>query len=58
MIRSGPRLLLDGESFTFSGVNIYWLGQDENNPDTPLGDNRYTHPSAFRWTVHCAELQL
>ena len=51
MIRSGPRLLLEGETFTFSGVNIYWLGQDENNPDTPHGDNRFSHPSAFRWAV-------
>ena len=36
------------EEFTFSGVNIYWLGQDENNPVEPgrTGDPPvYTQPS-------------
>merc|ERR1711892_1504940 len=37
------------EEFTFSGVNIYWLGQDENNPDVPNGGGEvYTHPSQYR----------
>ena len=35
--------------FTFSGVNIYWLGQDENNPNVPGGEAPvYSHPSMFR----------
>merc|ERR1711892_144298 len=52
--RSGSVLqdhLEDGstEEFTFSGVNIYWLGQDENNPDVPNGGGEvYTHPSQYR----------
>ena len=28
VMRSGPDLILDGKPFRFSGVNIYWLGQD------------------------------
>ena len=41
--------MLDGEVFTFSGVNIYWLGQDENNPNSPKGESPYySHPSMFR----------
>ena len=31
--RKGSKLFYEGDIFTFSGVNIYWLGQDENNPD-------------------------
>lgn len=42
-------MLLDDETFSFSGVNIYWLGQDENNPDSPNGPKPYFHhPSHFR----------
>ena len=56
--------MLGDEKFTFSGVNIYWLGQvinnieklskyhiieDENNPNTPTGEQPiYSHPSVFR----------
>ena len=47
--RNGSKLMLDGEVFTFSGVNIYWLGQDENNPNSPNGESpHYSHPSMFR----------
>lgn len=28
--RAGTRLLLNGQTFRFSGANIYWLGLDEN----------------------------
>ena len=49
VVRNGSQLMLDGEEFSFSGVNIYWLGQDENNPNTPLGESPYySHPSMFR----------
>ena len=48
--RQGNKLLLDDETFSFSGVNIYWLGQDENNPDSPNGPKPYFHhPSHFRY---------
>ena len=47
--RRGSSLVLNEESFSFSGVNIYWLGQDENNPDTPGGPSpQYTHPTRYR----------
>ena len=64
--RDGRHLMLGEELFTFSGVNIYWLGQvinkqtksyikqiinvkDENNPNTPTGEQPYySHPSNFR----------
>lgn len=39
--RDGARLVLDGETFRFSGPNIYWLGLDEN-----VGGVDY--PTAFR----------
>lgn len=39
--RDGSRLVLDGETFRFSGPNIYWLGLDEN-----VGGVDY--PTAFR----------
>ena len=49
VVRNGSQLMLNGEEFSFSGVNIYWLGQDENNPNTPLGESPYySHPSMFR----------
>ena len=32
-------------SLCYSGVNIYWLGLDENNPDTP--NSGETHPQTF-----------
>ena len=48
--RQGNKLLLDDEEFSFSGVNIYWLGQDENNPVSPNGPKPYFHhPSRFRY---------
>ena len=48
--RQGNKLFLDEETFSFSGVNIYWLGQDENNPDSPNGPKPYFHhPSHFRY---------
>ena len=52
--RSGTSLLEtleDGlvKEFSFSGVNIYWVGQDENNPVEPNTDEVvYTHPSEYR----------
>ncbi|WP_061016449.1 CIA30 family protein [Microbacterium sp. CCH5-D1] len=39
--RDGSRLVLDGDTFRFSGPNIYWLGLDEN-----VGGVDY--PTAFR----------
>ena len=43
------KLFHEGDIFTFSGVNIYWLGQDENNPNVPGGEAPvYSHPSMFR----------
>lgn len=39
--RDGTRLVLDGDTFRFSGPNIYWLGLDEN-----VGGVDY--PTAFR----------
>jgi hypothetical protein len=27
-------------TFHKSGVNIYWLGADENNPDTPYSGDK------------------
>jgi len=36
------------QEFFFSGVNIYWLGQDENNPEQPDKEVVYSHPSNFR----------
>jgi hypothetical protein len=27
-------------TFYKSGVNIYWLGADENNPDTPYSGDK------------------
>ena len=47
--RKGSKLFYQEDIFTFSGVNIYWLGQDENNPDVPGGQAPfYSHPSMFR----------
>ncbi|MGN7703868.1 cellulase family glycosylhydrolase [Cellulosimicrobium sp. 22601] len=41
--RDGTRLVLDGETFRFSGTNIYWLGLDENVPPGVVD-----HPTFFR----------
>ncbi|MBD5786260.1 cellulase family glycosylhydrolase [Cellulosimicrobium terreum] len=41
--RDGSRLVLDGETFRFSGTNIYWLGLDENVPPGVVD-----YPTAFR----------
>lgn len=41
--RSGNKLMLNGRQFRFSGVNIYWLGLDEN---VPAGTVDW--PTAFR----------
>ena len=47
--RKGSKLFHEGDIFTFSGVNIYWLGQDENNPNVPGGEAPvYSHPSMFK----------
>ena len=47
--RRGSSLVHNGQTFSFSGVNIYWLGQDENNPEVPEGPSpQYSHPSHFR----------
>ena len=47
--RKGSKLFYEGDIFTFSGVNIYWLGQDENNPNVPGGEaSVYYHPSMVR----------
>ena len=49
VVRRGSSLVQNEETFSFSGVNIYWLGQDENNPDVPEGPSpHYSHPSLFR----------
>lgn len=41
--RNGSTLLLNGESFRFSGANIYWLGLDENVPPGTVA-----YPTHFR----------
>jgi hypothetical protein len=41
--RSGNQLMLNGQPFRFSGVNIYWLGLDENVPTGTVD-----WPTAFR----------
>ncbi|MBD8080123.1 carbohydrate binding domain-containing protein [Cellulosimicrobium arenosum] len=41
--RDGSRLVLDGETFRFSGTNIYWLGLDENVPPGVVD-----YPTSFR----------
>ena len=41
--RSGSRLLLNGNTFRFSGANIYWLGLDENVPSGTVA-----YPTTFR----------
>ena len=46
--RRASSLLHNNQTFSFSGVNIYWLGQDENNPDLPDGPPRFSHPTSFR----------
>ena len=49
VVRRGSSLVHNDQTFSFSGVNIYWLGQDENNPDVPEGPSpQYSHPSNFR----------
>ena len=49
VVRRGSSLRHNDQTFSFSGVNIYWLGQDENNPDLPEGPSpQYSHPTSFR----------
>merc|ERR1711892_17242 len=37
------------EEFKFSGVNIFWLGQDYSDIEVPYGENLiYSNPSKFR----------
>ena len=57
--RQGSQLYHQGDVFRFSGVNIYWLGQDENNPDVPGGHTPfYSHPSMFRWESYTVKTVL
>lgn len=38
--RNGSRLVLDGNTFTATGPNIYWLGLDENVQPSPSYPSR------------------
>lgn len=53
--RSGSTLLQQGEPWRFAGVNMYWLGLDENRPDS-VGATYPTHAAVWRALASAASL--
>ncbi len=43
VVRSGARLVLDGEPFRFGGANVEWLGLAGYGPFDPAGPHRASH---------------
>jgi hypothetical protein len=40
-------------TFYKSGVNIYWLGADENNPDTPYSGEKNSYKRCRTLLLEC-----